>query len=226
MTAHEAQRNNGVILKGTLPVFGEGSEANRSLQYYLESNDPFRTSGDWMEHILEQHERIIRQTVVSPALEQELSDLAQYRALIVEKFPSAPPAPRFILQCDDFASSNILVDQDFNMCLVDWEFTYAAPKEYSCLMASWLISTRPYEWTQADCDLYSEQLEVFLQVLEEVEGTRAANGGQECGHELSQQIREGWVSGVFWLVLCAKYGLYFDRLWARFMQHKIGSDRQ
>ena len=117
----------------------------------------------------------------------------------------------------------MLVDRDYNIvCLPDWEFTYAAPSEYQCCLASWLILTKPYDWSLEDHHSYSTQLKLFLEVLEEEEKARAANTTEFAGNirdsSLSAVIRKGWFDGTFWIIQCVRHGLFFDELWDRFQR--------
>ena len=115
----------------------------------------------------------------------------------------------------------MLVDGDYNIVgLADWEFTYTAPQEYQCCMASWLILSRPYDWIPEDCENYSKQLRLFLEVLEEEESSHPmALSHALSKNSLSSVIRDGWSSGAFWFILCARNTLYFNELWARFEAH-------
>lgn len=124
----------------------------------------------------------------------------------------------FRLHCDDFGAGNMLVDRNYNIvCLGDWEFTYAAPAEYQCSLASWLILSKPHTWSQEDYNLYSTQLDLFLQILEEEENKRPGTGLiAKPESRLSKVIRQGKLDGTFWVVQCAKSGLFFDELWERF----------
>lgn len=111
------------------------------------------------------------------------------------------------------------MDGDYNIvCLGDWEFTYAAPSEYQCCLASWLILSKPYDWSLEDYKAYSVQLKLFLDILEEEEKKRASRvlARNPTDPSLSSIIRNGWLDGTFWFVLCARYGLFFDALWERF----------
>lgn len=131
----------------------------------------------------------------------------------------------FRLHCDDFGASNMLVDGEYNVvCIGDWEFTYTAPSEYQCCLASWLILSKPHTWSHEDHDRYSRQLDLFLRVLEEEEDRRAdttaAGRVAEPAARLSSVMRRGWVDGTFWFVLCARSGLFFDDLWARFRKFR------
>lgn len=119
----------------------------------------------------------------------------------------------FRLFCDDFTAGNILFDKEFNVVgLGDWEFTYAAPLEYQCCLASWLILSKPHTWTQEDYNLYCKQLELFLEVLEEEEMKKLNSESATNSSRLSSVIKQGQLDGTFWFVSCARSGLFFDEL--------------
>jgi hypothetical protein len=108
----------------------------------------------------------------------------------------------------------MLVDKEYNIVgLGDWEFTYAAPTEYQCSLASWLILSKPHTWSQEDYDHYSMQLDLFLQILEEEENRRLGTGLiAEAEARLSKVIRQGKLDGTFWFVQCATSGLFVGAL--------------
>ncbi|KAJ0415264.1 hypothetical protein BJY00DRAFT_293772 [Aspergillus carlsbadensis] len=60
----------------------------------------------------------------------------------------------FKLWCDDFRPANILLDEEGKIVgVVDWEFSYAAPVEFSFAPPWWLLIERPEYWPQGleDC---------------------------------------------------------------------------
>lgn len=68
---------------------------------------------------------------------------------------SLPAAPRlpgnqhgpFKLWCDDLRPASVLVDADHRIVgVVNWEFTYAAPAEFTYSPPWWLLLIMPEEW--------------------------------------------------------------------------------
>ena len=92
--------------------------------------------------------------------------------------PSNDTGP-FKLFCDDFRPSNILLDDDMRItAVIDWEFTYAAPREYTFSPPWWLLLEMPEEWPQGILDwteTYQPRLETFLRVLKDREDIAIAS---------------------------------------------------
>ncbi|KAI9841641.1 MAG: hypothetical protein M1837_000488 [Sclerophora amabilis] len=212
ITSHEAERNHGI--------------------HPHTANGPFTNAHDWMSYLCGHHEQIIREDSENPKQNEDLESLDRFREMVPRFISPDSSWGPFKLHCDDFGAGNMLVDGDYNIvCLGDWEFTYAAPAEYQCCLASWLILSKPYDWTLEDYNLYSTRLKHFLEILEEEEKQRAkvvpsANPTRRDS-SLSNVIRKGWEDGTFWFVLCARSGLFFDALWERFRRfHPVNSSLQ
>lgn len=53
----------------------------------------------------------------------------------------------FKIWCDDFHPANILINSNFEIVgVIDWEFTYAAPAEFSFALPWWLLLEQPEYW--------------------------------------------------------------------------------
>ncbi|KAJ5096402.1 hypothetical protein NUU61_005758 [Penicillium alfredii] len=60
--------------------------------------------------------------------------------------PSLENGP-FKIWCDDFRPVNILLNSDSEIVgVIDWEFTYAAPVEFSHAPPWWLLIEKPEFW--------------------------------------------------------------------------------
>lgn len=79
----------------------------------------------------------------------------------------------FHLYCDDFRPSNILVDVR-RFCVnavIDLEFAYVAPAEFTYVAPWWLMLQSPEDWdSETDLDgfltRYKPRLRLFLDVLQ------------------------------------------------------------
>lgn len=75
----------------------------------------------------------------------------------------------FPLFCDDLRPSNVLVDEDLSIrAVIDWEFCYAAPVEFSHCSPWWLLLARPETWDSGIDDFlyhYKSRQKIFLEVL-------------------------------------------------------------
>ncbi len=53
----------------------------------------------------------------------------------------------FKLWCDDLRPVNVLVDKDGKIvAVIDWEFAYAAPADFSRIPPWWLLLVMPEKW--------------------------------------------------------------------------------
>jgi hypothetical protein len=71
----------------------------------------------------------------------------------------------FPVWCDDFRPENVLVDEAECIAgVIDWEFTYAAPVEFSYASPWWFLLQKPENWRKGFDDLRTEY-EKALQTL-------------------------------------------------------------
>lgn len=80
--------------------------------------------------------------------------------------------------------------------VVDWEFTYAAPAEFSYAPPWWLLIERPEFWPNGIDDWAS----VFNNRLRE-------------DQRLSSHMQQNWDSGKFWIVYAALHSFAFDAIY-------------
>lgn len=131
----------------------------------------------------------------------------------------------FRLYCDDMRPSNVLVasETDFTVkAVIDWEFTYAAPVEYSHAAPWWLLFESPEAW-ESDLHKFSERykprLEIFLGVMKGCEDEKIAAGQIDESDRLSKQMAQSLDNGVFWLSLAAKKESMFDEIYWTFLDY-------
>jgi aminoglycoside phosphotransferase (APT) family kinase protein len=72
---------------------------------------------------------------------------AQSKSRSMKLSPMPSNCESFRLYCDDFRPSNILLsDSDAITAIIDWEFTYAAPSQFSLDPPWWLLLDTPDQW--------------------------------------------------------------------------------
>ena len=125
-----------------------------------------------MEHLSTQHNDAIdsaehcRQKYIARCLFRKLA-----RENRLCRCDSGP----FKLFCDVLRPANVLSYSKFDYNIVgviDWEFSYAAPAEFSYSPPCWLLLQLPEYWAEGPDDwthIYEKRLATFLQVLEERE---------------------------------------------------------
>ncbi|GFF57781.1 hypothetical protein IFM51744_09330 [Aspergillus udagawae] len=120
----------------------------------------------------------------------------------------------FNIWCDDLRPSNVLVDEHLQIVgVVDWEFTYAAPVEFSHAPPWWLLLEQPEYWPdgiEAWTKVYETRLQTFLKVLREQEDVAIDCGRLKEEQRLSGPMQQSWESGDFWVTYAARKNFAFD----------------
>lgn len=151
--------------------------------------------------------------------------LASEDRLRGEAMPDTGP---FRLFCDDLRRTNILLDENMKIVAVlDWEFTYSAPVEFTCSPPSWLLLEMPEEWPRGIADwakTYQPRLDAFLRVLRRQEDAAIANGNFAREERLSESMRKSWDRGDFWVNYGARKSWAFDALWGFIDKKLFGGD--
>jgi len=151
----------------------------------------------------------------------------------------------FRLFSEDLRPANILLDKDENIVgIIDWEFVYAAPAQFSFDPPWWLLIMKPDDWPvspesedgqhegdwwcsyKAWMKVYEPRLETFLRVLREQETKIAlTKEEEESGSRkeipLSQRMKESWDSGDWILSYALRDFWAFDYLWWTFLDERF-----
>ena len=127
----------------------------------------------------------------------------------------------FRLFCDDLRPSNVIVDAELNIrCVIDWEFCYAAPAEFTYCSPWWLLLAHPDDWEDnLDSFLaqYLPQHEIFLKVLQEFEDQEIQRGALSESERLSGGMALSMQNADFWFCLAATSSFAFDDIYWRFI---------
>ncbi|KIW77070.1 hypothetical protein Z517_09516 [Fonsecaea pedrosoi CBS 271.37] len=130
----------------------------------------------------------------------------------------------FRLHCDDFRPSNVLIDlQNLNVTgVVDWEFTYAAPAEFTCIAPWWVLLQSPEDWEsdlRAFLERFMPRFRVFIEALREREEESSNEGDDAAAVQQRLSTRMEWSleTGLFWVCLAAKYSSMFDEIYWTFI---------
>ncbi|KAJ3484020.1 hypothetical protein NLG97_g7159 [Lecanicillium saksenae] len=157
---------------------------------------------------------------------QLFQKLAREKKLLSAEHDKGP----FKFWCDDLRPSNILLDANLHIVgVIDWEFSYAAPSEFSFAPPWWLLLEQPEYWTDGGLDnwieVYKERWPVFLEAMTECEDVAMASGKLREDQRLSDKMRESWASGGFWTVYAARKKFAFDCVyWKELDARFFGSD--
>ncbi|KAJ5573656.1 uncharacterized protein N7459_008083 [Penicillium hispanicum] len=141
--------------------------------------------------------------------------LAQDRRLT--KHSASSDQGPFKLWCDDLRPANVLVDEALKIVgVVDWEFTYAAPVEFSHAPPWWLLIEKPEYWPEGLddwCRVYEQRLQTFLKAMKHREDEAIKQGQLEESQRLSGPMRASWESGDFWVSYSARNSFAFDAIY-------------
>ncbi|KAK3173926.1 hypothetical protein K4F52_010365 [Lecanicillium sp. MT-2017a] len=172
------------------------------------------------------HDHLVHQQ--NNAISSELDCMRKYvarllfRKMMDERAPSGDVSDTgpFKLWCDDFRPTNILLSGDEIAGVIDWEFTYAAPPEFSFAPPWWLLLKRPEEWAAGWKDRaagwmdWSKQYEVrlvtFLAAMEKAEEVAITSGRLTEEQRLSPKMRQSWENGDFWVMYALQTECAFD----------------
>ncbi|KAE8326017.1 hypothetical protein BDV39DRAFT_193962 [Aspergillus sergii] len=117
----------------------------------------------------------------------------------------------FTTWCDELRPLNAMVNKSLQIVgAIDWEFTYAAPVEFSHAPPWWLVLEQPEYWPDgidAWTKAFETRLQTFLEVLTEREDIAM------------QQGRQSWVNGDFWVTYAARKNYAFNTIFWKKLDH-------
>lgn len=130
--------------------------------------------------------------------------------------PSLEKGP-FKIWCDDLRPANILLNEDLQIVgVVDWEFTYAAPAEFTYAPPWWLLIEKPEyrpqgleDWTS----VFDYRLKTFLKVMKDCEDKAIQQGRLKEDQRLSGPMGQSWENGDFWIVYAVLHSFAFDTIY-------------
>ncbi|KAI0380691.1 phosphotransferase family protein [Hypomontagnella monticulosa] len=160
-----------------------------------------------------------------------------FRNLATEKrLFSDMPAPEdgFRLFSEDFRPANVLLDKELKVVgVIDWEFAYAAPAQFSFDPPWWLLLEDPESWDggyRAWMEVYEPRLKTFLRAMEaeekkmasenlpdKVSGLLLIDKNGKAEPPLSQRMRESWEKRTWMVNYAAQKSWAFDFIWWKFL---------
>jgi hypothetical protein len=216
-----AANMNEVVQLGTLPRI---KLPNKSAT--------FETCSSYLTILANLHLRHLtyqRNDAIDSASDCRRKYIARYlfRKLSVEGKLSRPEhnfGP-FKLWCDDLRPANMLVNSNLELVsVIDWEFAYAAPVEFSHAPPWWLLIEQPEYWPEgldAWATAYAPRLQTFLAVLREREDVLIEEGRLRDQERLSFPMQESWDSGDFWVIYADRKGFAFDAVFWKFLDTRF-----
>lgn len=153
---------------------------------------------------------------------------AQSKSMSKISSPAPPNEGCFRLYCDDLRAGNILLDINDNIAaIIDWEFTCAAPSQFSLDPPWWLVLDAPDMWDDGIDDwveFYEPRMRIWLSAIKKAED--ASEFEQRLEVPLSTYMRESWETGRFWLSYAARKSWAFDAIFWKFLDERFFGDRQ
>ena len=194
----------------------------------------FSTASSYIETLADlnvEHLAHQRNDAVESADDCRRKYLARYlfRKLAREKRltnPSFEEGP-FRIWCDDLRPANVLLNGHMQVVgVVDWEFTYAAPAEFSFAPPWWLLIEKPESWSKGIEDwtrVFEYRFKTFLKAMKSCEDSAIQRGRLEEKQRLSNPMAESWKSGDFWVIYAALHSFAFDTIyWEKIDQRFYG----
>ena len=185
----------------------------------------FSTATDYFVALARNHMTHLR-TQRNNAVDNEADCRRKYIARclflkIAKNFSKAHNKGPFRLVCDDLRPSNVIVDDKLNLrCVIDWEFSYAAPAEFTFCSPWWLLLAQPDDWEDSLDSFvaqYLPQHEIFLKVLQEFEDEEIRCGALFESERLSREMALSMQNGTFWFCLACTSSFTFDDIYWRFI---------
>ncbi|KAI0118226.1 phosphotransferase family protein [Nemania sp. FL0031] len=141
----------------------------------------------------------------------------------------------FPIFSSDLRPMNVLIDKDLRVVgVIDWEFAYAAPAQFSFDPPWWLLLERPDNWPGGYVpwmEVYEPRLKTFLRVLEdeekkmrsdpEISGSLASLSlSDERNVPLSQRMRKSWENKTWMINYAARNSWELDWIFWRYLDAK------
>jgi hypothetical protein len=130
---------------------------------------------------------------------------------------------------DDVRAGNILLNKsDEIAALIDWEYTYAGPTQFTLDPPWWLLLETAEMWSP-DLDdwrkTYESRLGIWLSAMEKAEASMDKPVCNILPAPLSRCMRESWQTGRFFLSYAARKSWVFDAIYWNFLDERFFGDR-
>lgn len=189
------------------------------------STGPFSAAADYFESLAKEHMRHLwfqRNDAIDDEADCRKKYIARCLFLkIARTFSTTHNNGPFRLFCDDLRPANVIVDGDLNIRgIIDLDFSYAAPVEFTHSPPWWLLLALPDGWEDGLDDflaIYLPRLETFLEVMRECENQAIQSGTLLESQRLSGHMEQSMHSGDFWVCFAARSSFAFDDIYWRFI---------
>ncbi|EER38433.1 phosphotransferase enzyme family protein [Histoplasma capsulatum H143] len=105
--------------------------------------------------------------------------------------------------------------------VIDWEYTYVAPAEFTYSASWWLLFKSPEAWDLNNfMDQYCPRLKLFLEVLRVHEDEQIRQGSLRESQHLSDRMALSIEDGLFWFCLAARKSFMFDEIYWTYLDEQ------
>ena len=105
--------------------------------------------------------------------------------------------------------------------VIDWQFAYAAPIQFTRAAPWWLLLHSPEAWEGNLGEFfdarYMPRFDTWLRALREVEKTMIGNGELHESQQLSGHMEQSLTNGWLWICIAARYSSMFDDVYWEFL---------
>ncbi|KAL3465199.1 hypothetical protein BJX64DRAFT_297583 [Aspergillus heterothallicus] len=195
----------------------------------------YTSSRSYFEHLANEHIEHIR-TKVNFIVDDDYDCRRKITArflflnLVKDKLQLENDNGPFRLYCDDFRPANVLVTRaSFTTPpklsgVIDWEFAYAAPAEFTSVAPWWLLAQNPSEWSVCLAGMmldFEPRLEIFLEAMRECEDKLIHEQVMTEAQRLSHRMKASMKNGLFWVCLAALNPNLFDAIYWDFLDEEF-----
>lgn len=141
--------------------------------------------------------------------------------------PAPSNSENFRIWGDDFRAGNILLtSSDEIAALIDWEFTYVGPTQFSLDPPWWLLLETAEMWSSGMddwCEVYQKRLQTWLAAVKKAEANAP---GSSSGPLLSDYMEQSWLTGRFFLSYAARKSWAFDAVYWKYLDERFFGKRE
>lgn len=229
----EKDGNDWIVSKRPLTLKMSRLAQFSNIPHKLFNQGPFNNAIDYFDELAQQH-MLHLEHQRNDAVTDEADCQKKYIARCLFRKCSREMASNldhcngpFRIFCDDLNPGNVLVDPSVLAKVtgvVDWEFSYAAPAEFTYAAPWWLLLDRPESWDE-DLDrfltIFMPRFHTFIKVLQDCEAVKLEDGSLEESQRISPIMAKSLDNGLFWFCLALRHGAMFDDIYWKFIDQKF-----
>ncbi|SPO05371.1 uncharacterized protein DNG_08058 [Cephalotrichum gorgonifer] len=146
--------------------------------------------------------------------------------------PAPSGSDNFRLWGDDFRAGNILLtSSDEIAALIDWEFAYVGPTQFSLDPPWWLLLETVEMWESGMddwCEVYQKRLKTWLAAMRKAEADtdNSSLSSTSLSAPLSAYMEQSWETGRFFLNYAARKSWAFDAVYWNYLDERFFGDRE